>query len=289
MRAKGAARSDAIGHRLLIVLLFLWPVFLFSQHENQRYLPLTANELGPPVTLKRLTRLESTSPDLRAGAGPSGSTYRVRFGKGIGLLTLQGQDKLHKPWHVELLPLWGCTGGTEDYDADLDKDGILDAVLLMPTCGNGLAPSVHLITVTFDTNSRPIPFEAEGYLEDKARGLDSLVDLNRDESAPGCWNHCGLDGRPTSRERGRPCVRGIRASGRLSGDGSRRYVLHLAHRIFGSSISRNSFWRTTGWTAAAADCYFDSRRFLRIRRAVSSYIVSRGPIDTIEGMSLSRR
>ena len=169
--------------RLLIVLLSVWPAFLFSQHESQSYLPLTARELGPPFALKKLTRVQNASPDLPTAAGPSGSTYRVRPGKDTGLLTLQGQDKANKSWQVELFRLWACGGGAEVYEADLDKDGIRDALLLMPTCGNGLAPSVHLITVTFDSEGRPIPFEAEGYFEQKPNGIDSLVDLNHDGKA----------------------------------------------------------------------------------------------------------
>jgi hypothetical protein len=172
-----------INPRMLIVLLLLWPALLFSQHENQAYLPLTTNELGPPFPLKKLTRLKASSPDMPTSAGPSGSTYRLRPGKETGLLTLQGQDKLHRPWLVELFQVWECGGGAEAYEADLDKDGIVDAVLLMPTCGNGLAPSVHMITVTFDSEGRPIPFEAEGYFELKPGGVDSLVDLNHDGKA----------------------------------------------------------------------------------------------------------
>jgi hypothetical protein len=170
-----------IKRRMLIVLLSIFPALLLSQ--SQSYLPLTSNELGPPFPLKKLARLQSSSPDLMTGAGPLGSTYRVRAGKYTGLLTLQGQDKLHKPWLVELVQLWGCTGGAEAYETDLDKDGIVDAVLLMPTCGNGLAPRVHMIAVTFDSQGRPIPFESEGYFEQKPGGIDSLVDLNHDGKA----------------------------------------------------------------------------------------------------------
>jgi hypothetical protein len=139
--------------------------------------------MGPAFTLKKLAIVTDASSPLATAAGPSGSRYGVRPGKDAGLLTLEGEDKAGKPWHVELLRLWGCSGGAHVYQADLDRDAIQDAVLWIPTCGNGLAPQVHLLSVTFDGAGRPIPFEAEGYFEGEPTGIDSLVDLNRDGKA----------------------------------------------------------------------------------------------------------
>jgi hypothetical protein len=90
---------------------------------------------------------------------------------------------MHIPWEVDLFLLWGCAGQWPVFEADLDRDGVQDAVLLMPTCGNGLAPQSHIVTVTFDKTGRPVPFEAEGYFEESGGGIDSLVDLNRDGKA----------------------------------------------------------------------------------------------------------
>lgn len=164
------------------LFLALWPGFLISQIRN--YLPLTPSELGPPYKLKRLGIVGSRSTELHTAAGPSGSTYKVRTGgKASGTLVLQGKDKSDRMWQVDLIPLWGCAGGSQVYEGDLDSNGIKDAVLLTATCGNGLAPRSHIVTVTFDKDGQPLPFEAEGYFESLPAGIDSLVDLNRDGKA----------------------------------------------------------------------------------------------------------
>ena len=167
--------------RALILFLCLWPFLILSQ--NKDYLPLTQAELGEPFTMKRLSVLTMRTTELRTNAGPSGSEYRTQPGKEVNMLTLQGQDKMRMSWRVDLFPLWGCAGAWPVFEADLDRDGVQDAVLLMPTCGNGLAPSKHIMIVTFDNAGRPIPFEAEGYFEESGHGIDALVDLNRDGRA----------------------------------------------------------------------------------------------------------
>ena len=167
--------------RLCVVALFLAPFVLEAQ--NRDYLPLSANEVGPPFPLKKVGVLTQGSAPLPSRAGPSGSTYQVLPDGDGGSLELSGADKGGNPWQADIFTLWGCAGGAHTYETDLDADGIQDAVLLMPTCGNGLAPDVHLVTVTFDGAGRPVAFEAEGYFEEKARGIDSLVDLDRDGKA----------------------------------------------------------------------------------------------------------
>lgn len=159
------------------------PFVLTAQHENSFYLPLSSTEVGPPFPLKALGVLKADSSLLSSNAGPSGSMFRVRQTINGGALGLEGKDKAGKPWQIDLMELWGCAGGAHIFEADLDSDSIQDAVVLMPTCGNGLAPSAHMVSITFDAAGRPVPFEAEGYFEEKNNGIDSLVDLNRDGKA----------------------------------------------------------------------------------------------------------
>jgi hypothetical protein len=69
------------------------------------------------------------------------------------------------------------------YSADLDRNGICDLVMIYPTGGNGLAPTSHFFSLTFDEQGRPVPFKADGYFEESAKGITDLVDLNIDGRA----------------------------------------------------------------------------------------------------------
>src|SRR5262249_5320307 len=55
--------------------------------------------------------------------------------------------------------------------------------MIYPTGGNGLAPSSHFFSLTFDEKGRPVPFKADGYFEESAKGITDLVDLNMDGRA----------------------------------------------------------------------------------------------------------
>jgi len=174
------------GHSLwphLIVGFLLASLGLTAQQVNSEYLPLSSNEVGQPFTLKALGLIKADSSPLTSRAGPTGSTFRIQRTADFAALTLEGKDKGGKPWTIDTLELWGCEGGTRVYEADLDADTVQDAVLLTPTCGNGLAPRTHMIAITFDASGRPVPFEAEGYFEDTRPGIDSLVDMNHDGKA----------------------------------------------------------------------------------------------------------
>jgi hypothetical protein len=144
--------------------------------QSQHYLPLTENELGSPLRLKRIAQLVHSEPtQITTVAGVSGAMYRIAPTDFV--LTLSGNDKEGKPWSVDLFQV-GC-GAPRLYESDLDKDGTVDAVIVNNTCGNGLAPSSHVVAVTFDETGRPIPFEAEGYFLEANDGIDALVDLDR--------------------------------------------------------------------------------------------------------------
>src|SRR5262245_33041317 len=94
--------------RVTMLLLLIFPFVLFSQSKD--YLPLTRAELGASFKLKKVGAVTMRTTEIRTGAGPLGSTYRVQPGKDTKALTLQGQDKMRLPWHVDLFSLWGCAG-----------------------------------------------------------------------------------------------------------------------------------------------------------------------------------
>src|SRR5262245_19104052 len=113
--------------------------------------------MGTPFKLKRLGIMPSESHELHTAAGPAGSTYEIRVGGDSKTRVLEGRDNSDRMWLVDLIPLWDCAGGAQVYEGDLDSDGTQDAVLVTPTCANGLAPSSHVVTVTFDHDGRPVP------------------------------------------------------------------------------------------------------------------------------------
>lgn len=163
-------------HALLLVLI---PIrLLASQHENADYLPLAKLERGNAFHLKLVGELDSTPPIRRASIGPSGAQLRFT---GEGSLIISGKDTAGKPWSVETSA--GMLHSGSLYIGDLDHNGIADAEMLVPTGGNGLAPSNHLMTIMFESDGRPVFFEADGYFRHGRLGLDELVDIDGDGRA----------------------------------------------------------------------------------------------------------
>ena len=138
-----------------------FPVWALSQD----YLPLTPKEAGGPFPLENIGVLDEKPRTSASIAGPGGSIFTVAN----GMLSLEGKDSQKKSWRVDLVGIYGCEageGGVRVYQGDLDRDGVIDAIIMKPTCGVGLAPTVHLMAITFDNVGRPLPFEAAGYFED---------------------------------------------------------------------------------------------------------------------------
>ena len=172
-----------------ILLVMSFQVYASAQYESQNYLPLTKSDLGRRFPITYVGTLGISRPGYfedmsdkpipsNIGIGPSGAKVDATSDD---YLIISGLDKGQKPWSVELgaSPSYAC----RFYRGDLDKDGVLDAVLLFPTGGNGLAPSSHVLTLTFDDAGRPVTFEAEGYFQDVDGKLFDLVDLNRNGRA----------------------------------------------------------------------------------------------------------
>jgi hypothetical protein len=171
----------------LIFALLLFPITASAQHESQGYLPLTQSEIGRKFPVRYVgtafhgdpknldLKTEKPLPD-RLAIGVSGTTVTKTEDED---LVFKGQDRQNKTWSVQL----GFSFDCRFFESDLDKNGILDGLLLCPTGGNGLAPSRHLVALTFDQEGKPVTFEADGYFEETAKGIFDLVDLNRDGRA----------------------------------------------------------------------------------------------------------
>lgn len=172
---------------LLLLFVCAWP----CRAQNQDYLPLTKAETDQRFPVKLLGHTGGGdrpgyfgrgggSPAASAGmkVGPSGATFEVDE---EGRAVVTGKDKGGAAWRVRLGNLSGY--GSRLYTADLDRDRVEDLVIVAPTGGNGLAPTNHLIALTFDGRGRPVLFEADGYFQEDARGVFDLLDLDRDGRA----------------------------------------------------------------------------------------------------------
>jgi hypothetical protein len=144
----------------------------------REYLPLGGAELGRPFAVKYLGEIRARpGTDRRLDIGVSVATLAYTEETE---LVLSGTDRTGHVWSVGL---GGSCASGEGYTADLDRNGQRDFVLVLPTCGNGLAPTNHLIAVTFETDGRPARFEVEGYFDADRKGVFDLRDLDADGRA----------------------------------------------------------------------------------------------------------
>lgn len=191
-RAAGNIRTTIKEMRRLFPLSLL-PLLLCAVPclaQNQDYLPLTRAETGRRFPVKLLgetgggrpghfgTGGDGAAAPARMSVGPSGSTFEMDE---EGRAVVKGKDGGGAAWRVQLGNLSGY--GAHLYTGDLDRDKVNDLVIVMPTGGNGLAPTKHLLALTFDGEGRPVLFEADGYFEEDGRGVFDLLDLDRDGRA----------------------------------------------------------------------------------------------------------
>lgn len=174
----------------LLFLLLLSSVDAHAQYESQDYLPLTKAELSKRFPVSYIGTLGHDRPGYfesqsdkplpeRINIGPSGATVTTTED---GDLILSGKDKLAHEWNFRLgsaVLSYAC----RFYEADLDRNGIRDGVLIFPTGGNGLAPTSHFLAITFDEGGRPVTFEADGYFQEADGQIFDLVDLDRNGRA----------------------------------------------------------------------------------------------------------
>jgi hypothetical protein len=181
------------------------------------YLPLSRAELGRPFDVKYLGEITSRpglQRQLDIGVSVASLSYREE-----AELVLNGMDRAGHPWSVAL---GGACASGEGYTSDLDRNGQRDFVLVVPTCGNGLAPSHHFVAVTFESNGRPVRFEVEGYFEADRKGVFDLRDIDGDGRAELIYmNHD--DGYWITNLYTATDARWRRIEGRF---GNRRYPLH---------------------------------------------------------------
>ena len=175
---------------LTLILLLVFPAICAARQGSQSYLPLSRRELARRIPMRYLGtayegardssdgQRETMLPE-RIGVGVSGSLVEKTDDEG---LAISGLDRGGAEWRVRL-GNFAATPSTRFYSSDLDGDKTNDLVIFFPTGGNGLAPSSHLFTLTFDARGRPMPFEADGYFEEDARGILDLVDLDGDRRA----------------------------------------------------------------------------------------------------------
>jgi len=171
----------------LLLLLCAWPCFA----QNRDYLPLSRAETGRRFPVKLIgetgggrpgyfgTGTDDSPAPAKASVGPSGATFEMDE---EGRAVIRGKDRSGDAWRVRLGNLTTLAGANL-YTADLDRDNVQDLVIVSPTGGNGLAPTRHIFTLTFDGKGRPMPFEADGYFEEDGRGVFDLLDIDRDGRA----------------------------------------------------------------------------------------------------------
>lgn len=147
--------------------------------QSHDYLPLSRAELGRPFALKYLGTLDPR-PEFERRPNIGVSTATLKHDE-EGDLLLTGDDRAGKAWSVQLGGM--CGAGGWGYEGDLDRNGLRDLVLVLATCGCGLAPSSHIVVVTFERDGRPVRFEAESYFDADAKGIFDLRDMNGDGKA----------------------------------------------------------------------------------------------------------
>jgi hypothetical protein len=143
------------------------------------YLPLRGAELGRPFALRPVAPI-NFGPEFEKTLDVGAQAAKLTLDE-AGELLLTGRDRAGNEWSVDVGGV--CAGGGHAYTADLDRNGLRDFVLLAATCGNGLAPSSHIVAVTFERDGRPARFEAEGYFTPDRTGIYDLRDVDGDGRA----------------------------------------------------------------------------------------------------------
>lgn len=166
-----------------LALALLSPAYCLARQASREYLPLSDREMA-----RRFQVRPAGAADGSGGAGGAASSGRLDVGPSgarwerdeDGRLLVTGADRGGAAWGVRP---GDFAHRSRFYSADLDRDGTRDLILVFPTGGVGLAPTSHLLAVTFDDRGRPVPFEADGYFDEDGRGPSDLVDLDGDGRA----------------------------------------------------------------------------------------------------------
>lgn len=172
---------------VLLFLVLLLRVSAYPQYESQAYLPLTRAEISKKFPVKYVGSLGNERPGYFEGLEDKPLPRNLAIGPSGALVTrtnennlvIAGTDKRNQDWSIQLGLSYAC----RFYESDLDRNGSRDSVLVFPTGGNGLAPTSHLVAITFDERGRPVTFEADGYFQELDGKIFDLVDLDQNGRA----------------------------------------------------------------------------------------------------------
>jgi len=120
---------------------------------------------------------EGIDGELQIGAGKA----KVSISRDEGA-SISGQGKGGKAWEVKLKNL-SIGLGYQLYSGDLDKNGLVDLVLVTYTAANGFLPWSILSIITFDSQGLPVLFCDGQDVEAKEEGIAQIVDLDGDGKA----------------------------------------------------------------------------------------------------------
>lgn len=140
---------------------FLFCLVLPAQATSfTEYLPMSDSEYAQKRALKPLLTMpyytEQTWHFRKVGV--AGVTLE-KMPNEEDYWQLTAKDRAGKSWKVPVGMLANMAGKGQLYRADLDRNGIQDLVIWLPSAGNGLAPYAHLILMTFTRDGRPCVFE----------------------------------------------------------------------------------------------------------------------------------
>ncbi len=162
-----------------ILQLIVWMAVSTSSTRSaqvEQYLPLTQAELSDRFPVRCYGTLEKPEHLIHMTGATSLSTIQISM---TDEMLVRGQDDRHMPWRVHLRGESYLSQYSLVYTADLDLNEYEDLLLLLPTGGNGLAPTTQLVTLLFDPSGRPIPFAAEGYWQYDEQGMTGLEPQRR--------------------------------------------------------------------------------------------------------------
>lgn len=131
------------------------------------YLPAGVVGKVKPISLKHLSEVE---PDQTLQLG------NVTLSNQADGFSLKGKSNTGRSWSFEREAIG--FGGTL-FQADLDRNGHQDLVLISNTAACGIAPSRDVIVLLFDNQDIPHGYELVGYFNttDKNNGIEDLVHL----------------------------------------------------------------------------------------------------------------
>ena len=155
---------------ILLVIGMCTPVLAYIED----YLPAGVLGKMKPISLKQLAEVKPAQT-LQLG--------NVKLSNQGDVFSLKGTSKSGKPWSLERDPIG--FGGTL-YQADLDRNGHPDLLLITNTAACGIAPPREVTILLFDKNGTPRGFRLAGYFnsDEKKNTIEDLVRLRGGGTTP---------------------------------------------------------------------------------------------------------